>query len=346
MKESIGFGIAGCGEIAVRTAQAIDEAPNCRVAATMDIKEELARDLGEKYGAPHFTDFGRMLECDDVDAVYIAAPHFLHAPLTIQAARAGKHVLVEKPIATKVENAEAMIDECRKSGVKLSVAFIMRYRNDAIEARRLIQGGAIGEVIGLQIFAVGDKKDSYWEGGYSGRAKTDWRKSKEKSGGGILIMNAVHNIDLMRFITGLEARRVSAHYSTMATDVEVEDIISASILFENGAIGNISATSCARGGQPPAAKLQDRIFGSEGQIVLGGKLLVYTTRDYEGLKRGEWQEVPAGGGADGRRRFVEGVAAALLEGKEPPVRGEDGLAALKIICAAYESGKTGKAVEI
>src|SRR5947209_6197870 len=162
-------------------------------------------------------------------AVYIAVPHDLHAPLTVQAAQAGKHVLCEKPISTTLADADRMIAACAEAGVAFSIAFDAQITPAYQRLHDLIARGAIGEVIGTRIVALIDKPASYWSSGWSGRIATDWRVSKEKAGGGVMVMNSIHDINTVRYVTGLEAQRVYAESATFATPVEVEDYIVATI---------------------------------------------------------------------------------------------------------------------
>jgi predicted dehydrogenase len=343
MDKELKVGIIGCGEIAVSHARSIADARNARIVMTMDVKKEIAKDLADRYQAAFTTDLDELLSNPDVDAVYIATPHYLHAPIAIKAADAGKHIMVEKPIAVTPQQARDMIEAADKNGVLLSVCFVMRYRSDVRKAKEMLEQGVIGDVIALKMSAMGDKPSTYWHGGYSGRVRTDWRTKKEQSGGGILIMNAVHNIDVMRFITGLEAVRVYAEYDTFVTPVEVEDWINVIIRYDNGAIGSIDASSCAKGREG----FGDRIFGKEGQIALGSPLRVYTTLPVEGLEPGRWNEVGLSQPKGPRTLYVEEFAEAVLSGAdEPPVTGEDGLKALQIITAAYESGQIHQPVTV
>ncbi|HID06232.1 MAG TPA: Gfo/Idh/MocA family oxidoreductase, partial [Armatimonadetes bacterium] len=211
----------------------------------------------------------------------------------------------------------------------------------------LVQNEVIGRVIGISIHVLGDKPESYWYGGYTGRAQTDWRMHRDSSGGGILIMNAVHNIDYLRFITGLEVLRVYAEYDTLATSgVDVEDIISVTMRYANGAIGFIEALSCARGSYGPSQWAGDRIFGSDGTLVITQPLRLYTVREDAGFAPHQWVEVttPPLERSD-RALFIEEFVKAVASGQSPPVSGEDGLASIAVIEAAYRSNEEGHAIE-
>jgi len=346
--DKMGIGIIGCGEIAVAHSIGISKTENARIAMVMDTNIALAKDLGEKYNAPFTDKVEELLSSKEVEVVYIATPHYLHAPIAIKAAKTGKHIMVEKPISTNLKDANEMIEECKKGNVKLSTCFVLRYFPFIIKAKELIEKNSIGKIIAIHINSIGDKPESYWTGGYSGRAKTDWRISKEKSGGGILIMNASHNIDYIRFITGFEAKRVYSEYGTFTTPAEVEDALFATILYENGVMGAIDASSCFRGVgklQNPAV-MADKIYGSEGQIILSDPLQIYTAKNFEGLKQNEWNEIKVEQTYDLRQKYVEEFVSTVREGKEPPITGEDGRKSLEIVVAAYESGRTHKPVDL
>jgi predicted dehydrogenase len=335
--------MVGCGEIAYKaTAKSIQATDNTEMVTGVDPVEHVARSFGETYGIETTTNLDAVLASHEVDAVIISTPHYLHAPLAIQAARAGKHAMVEKPIACTVEQADEMIAVCREAGVLLSVCLVSRYNPEAIRAKALIEQGAIGQITALQFHGASNKPDSYWTGGYSGRVQTTWRKSLEQSGGGILIMNFVHDIDRLRYITGLEAVRVYAEYGTYATNIEVEDWITISIRYDNGAMGNLLASSCARGGESTG----NRIYGTEGQIVFGrGGMRVYTDAEVEGLERGTWNEIELPQ-VDSRQIYLDRFARAVSQGRAPDIPGEEGRKTLEVIEAAYRSGASHQPVTL
>jgi predicted dehydrogenase len=305
----------------------------------MDTDARVAGDLGDTYGVPHTTRVEELLANRDVAAVYIAVPHYLHAPLAIQAAQAGKHVLVEKPIATTLADADAMIAAARDAGVTISVAYLAQVDPVAQTMRRLVAAGAIGTVVGTRIVYRGDKPESYWHGGYSGRIVTDWRTALAKAGGGVLIMNTIHDLNTVRFVTGLEVIRVAAEYDTFTTPVEVEDYVAMTYRYANDAIGTLEAGSAIRGRDP--VREVNRIYGDAGQILFGNPARIFSTAAVEGLLAGTWQDlpVPATGRSGDRAAMIDGFAGAVLAGRPPLVTAEDGRAALQIALAAYQSGQ-------
>jgi predicted dehydrogenase len=340
------IGMIGCGEIAVRMAAAIANSQHAQHVMVMDTQAALAQDLGEQYGVPWSDRAEDLLANPAVDAVYIAVPHHLHAQLTIQAAEAGKHILVEKPIAITLADAEGMIAAARVNGVWLSVNFHAQVDPLCQAARDLVAQGVIGQVVGTRIVYRGDKPASYWAAGYSGRVPSDWRVRKATAGGGVLIMNGIHHINTMRFITGLEAVRVYAEYGTYATPVEVEDFIAVTYRYDNAAIGTVEAGSAIRGGNPLHGV--DRIYGTAGQILLGEPLQIYTTAATTGLPANEWHELPVAPltAEEQQTAMVDGFAGPIVLGGKPTVSAEDGLAVLAIVLAAYQSGAEGRPIAL
>jgi len=333
-------------------ARAVDEAANAHLVAAMDVNLDLACDLGKRYDAAYTDNVAELLARPDVEAVYIAVPHHLHAPLAIQAARADKHVLLEKPMATTVADARAIAAACEQAGVALSLDFMLRYHSAHRRARELVAAGAIGDVIGTHVVYRGDKPESYWHGGYTGRVRTDWRVSWEKAGGGVLIMNMVHFIDLVRYMTGLEADRVYAEYGTFLApaEVEVEDFITVTLRYHNGALGSIEAGACLRGGMGPGRPPAMRIYGSHGQIMLPNPgrsdyLQIYLDRPWEALPSGEWQtlEMPS---VAPRTLLVEDFVDAVQRNAPPPITASDGIAVQVVVEAAYQAGRSGQPVTL
>lgn len=344
-RKMLRVGFIGCGEIAQSHARAVAEAENARLTYAMDVNPEAADEMGSRYGCPATADLEELLASEEVDAVYVCAPHHLHAPLTIQALEAGKHVMVEKPIATRLEDAERMIREAARRDLRLSVCFVSRFAGHSELARAAIEAGEIGRVIYVEINDMHLKAPSYWQRGVSGKARpTDWRAHKDRAGGGVLIMNSVHPIDLVRYLTGLEVERVYAEYDTFVHPVEVEDTIAVVLRYSNGALGVIqSATSAAAGRE---GRVPVRIFGTKGQIALGAPWAEKPAASIFNVERGEWEHRSAPAGKAARTRYVEHFARACF-GEEPlRATGEDGYRALEIILAAYQAGASQQVVRL
>jgi predicted dehydrogenase len=330
-------GFIGCGEIAQAHARAVAEAENAKLTYAMDVNPEAARDIGERYQSPATTKVEELLASPEVDAVYISAPHHLHAPLTIEALRAGKHVMVEKPIATRLPDADQMVREAARHNRLLSVCFVSRFALTSELAREAIARGEIGEIIWVEINDMHLKQPSYWEQGVSGKARpTDWRGHKDRAGGGVLIMNSVHPIDLVRYLTGLEVDRVYAEYDTFLHPVQVEDAIAVLLRYSNGAIGTIQSATAAAAGREGQAPL--RIFGTKGQIALGAPWAGKPAMSIFTVERNAWEHREPPAGKDARTRYVEHFARASFGEEELRVTGRDGYRALEVILAAYQAG--------
>ncbi|WP_255171421.1 Gfo/Idh/MocA family protein [Natrononativus amylolyticus] len=340
MSELCTVGVLGCGEItSKRTADSIASAENTELGPVMDVDADAARDIGERFDVPHSTATADVLEDEAVDAVYIATPHHLHAKGTIAAAEAGKHVLVEKPIAVSVAEADEMIAACAENVVALSVCMPRRYSPQVERAKELLEDGFLGDVVGIRVQVMVRKPDSYWTGGYTGRVETDWRTSREHSGGGVLNMNAIHSLDAVRYATGLEIARVYAELDTFATDVEVEDFCSVTLRYDNGAIGTVHASSFLEDAPRDRSTRGTRIYGTEGELVVEEPLLVRTNAETRLGPAEEWHEVSSPERRPSGVRLIEDFSEAVLGGTEPPITGRDGRAALEIVRAAYESGE-------
>jgi len=342
--ERFRYALVGCGEIAVATSDCILKSDAVEVVACMDVTESLAADLAGRHGVRHTTSYEDILADESVDAVILSTPHFLHAPQTIAAAGAGKHVLTEKPIACDLSQADAMIAATDAAGVKLDVLYPVRFSYPYDTARQLVADGAIGEVTAVGLRGMYEKPETYWTGGYSKRAKTDWRMLKAKAGGGMTLTNMSHNLDALVAICDMRPTRIYAEYDNLRTpDAEVEDVMAFVMRLEGGAIVNLLASSAAPGKDNDG----DRIYGRKGQLHMTyRKLRVWLNEPHEHLPAGEWIELTAPEGyRDGRLRHVEDFAVAVATDGEPPVSGRQARRALEIIRGAYLSMERGRPVD-
>lgn len=346
----VNWGIIGCGGIARRRmVPALPECRNSRVIAVMDADRTATDEVAAQIGARAYQSEGELLLNPEVQAVYIATPVFLHHKQVIEAAKAGKHVLVEKPIALTVEQAEEMIGACKSAGVYLTEGYMMKYHALHRKAREMVANGDIGSVV----FARAQL--SCWYPDIPGA----WRQDPALGGGGALIDMATHCYDLLEFIIGSPIVDVFAHADTLTFKYPVEDSSTTLVRFANGAHGVVDAFF-----NVPDSAGQDRleIYGNKGSIqaegTIGqsglGKMVAYlsdASKDYDPQQAKtsldvtvrEIDYVPVNMYA----AELDYLSGCIKSGTPPTVStGEQGLAILKIARAAYESSRTGACVKL
>jgi predicted dehydrogenase len=341
------FGIVGCGTASIPVCEAILASPSAELAAVYDVNEELADDIHRRFQVQKMSTLDELLAAPSVDAVYIAVPHYLLAPLTEQALRAGKHALTEKPLAISLEEVGKLIALAQERGLALGVFFEMRYAPAHAMARQLLQAHAIGTIIGVQIQTLIDKPMTYWQSGYTGRSINPWRGIKEQAGGGVLLMNTSHLLDALMYVTGLSITSVSAEIGTLAANVEVEDMASASLRFDNGAIGSLLA-----GAHLPGAQ-QDEYFilyGTQGQLRLPdpygpGPLQIYLKQTFGEYAAGQWHSIPTPS-VPVYERAIEEYARAVQTGQCPAIDAHAARQVLSVILAIYQSAVEKRTITI
>jgi UDP-N-acetylglucosamine 3-dehydrogenase len=321
-------GVIGCGTVARRVhLPAFTQLADATVVACASRTRASAEAAAaEAPGADVVDSWEELIGRDDIDAVDICSPNVFHREQAVTAAKAGKHVLVEKPIACDVAEAEEMIAAAEAAGVVLHVTQNLRYIAPVIAAHDVIASGAIGEIKGLRS-AFGHAGPRDWA------PDATWFFDPASSGGGALVDLGIHIIDLVRYVTGLEATQVSA--MTLG-DGPVEDAAQVLVRYDGGAIGSVHASWVAR----PAPDLQLTIFGSEGTLHFDPRSSLAVRRADGSKQDVEMPDVTATPYGD----FARAIAGAEPEG--PAATGGDGLAALQIVCAAYGSAATGSTVEV
>lgn len=341
------FGIVGCGSASVPVCEAMVASTLTELAAVYDVDHDLANDLSGRFQVRAMETLDELLTNPTVDAVYIAVPHYLLAPLTRQALEAGKHALTEKPLAISLEEVDSLIALATKRQLVLGVFYEMRYAPAHALARELIQAGAIGNIIGVQIQTLIDKSISYWESGYTGRSINPWRGIKAQAGGGVVLMNTSHLLDALFYVTDLRVTAVSAEIGTLAASVEVEDMATATFRFNNGAIGSLIAGAHISGAHNEECC---SIYGTEGQIRLPDPygrdpLRIYLKRIWGDLTAEQWhsvfvEPVPV------YQRAVEEYAEAVQSGGCVPIDARSARQVLAVVLAIYQSAFEKRAITI
>jgi predicted dehydrogenase len=335
------FAALGCGDIGFTNARAMAAADGAELTLAYDVVPALAAAAAEKFGGDVAASLEEALDPGRVDAVFISTPHDLHVPLAIQAAEAGLHVVVEKPLAADLDGAEEIVAAAGAAGVELSACFSFRYGAAVRLARELAEAGAIGALRGATVLFHADKPQSYWLGGFSGRAASDWRMSRARAGGGVLIMNLTHYVDLLRHVAGAEAESITGSART-DDGAEVEDAVALSVGFRGGAVGTFSGSASTRG--TPEGRFE--IWGDSGTLRLAPEPAIYTERAVDGVSVGQWCRLAPGTHEDERRAFVERFAEAIREGRSPDVTAADALAVQRFVDAAYRAIDSGQQVTL
>ena len=337
----IGIGLVGAGFLAEKFAVCYRQDPRVKLVAVSSRTENHARGFAEKHGIKAwYTDYEKMFERDDVDAVSICVPNFLHSSTTISAAERGKHVLCTKPLATSMDQADKMVKACRRANVKLMYGENWLYTPAAERIRKIIEEGALGKLLAIEAREQ-----------HSG-SHSIYATRKEYCGGGVLIHMAVHPIGFIMHIMRKPVRRVYAELGNLLHDIEVEDYAVLLMRFEGGGSGIAQSNYITRGG------MQDRIeiYGSEGMAFVdlthANPIRIYSEIGYSyvvekaSASRGWTSPVIDENYQYGFYNMVRHFVTCILEDREPMSTGEFGREVLRVISAGYESSRKKIAVAL
>ncbi|MFI5386887.1 MAG: Gfo/Idh/MocA family protein [Fimbriimonadales bacterium] len=351
------FGIIGCGAIHGTHADALGGIEGAEVAGFYDIVQEKSCTAADKYGALAAKNLEELF--DHVDAVCLCVPSGDHANVGIEAAKAGKHVVCEKPIDVTLRAAKSLIEACDKAGVTLTVISQHRFAKDIRQVREAAQSGALGPLIAGDMYNKWFRTQAYYDSG-------DWRGTWKLDGGGCLMNQGVHYVDMLQWIMG-GVKAVQAQTRTVSHErIEVEDIANAMLEFENGAVGVIQASTAYYPGL--AERLE--IHGKWGTAIIEGDRLKVWEVDEKAAEEGLYgrgiQKQPTpnvhthGDKTDGtgaadpsaiwteqHRRQLDDFTQAVLNKRQPFITGPQALEPLKVILAVYESARrNGERVEL
>ncbi len=342
-----GFGLVGAGLIAEFHARAIAEIDGAEVTAVADVDETRGKELAGKYGATFYTDFAELAHDPKVDIVNVCTPSGLHAEPSIAAIEAGKHVICEKPLEVTLERCDSIIDKAAKAGVAVGVIFPSRFSDASVVVKKAIDAGRLGRITLADAYVKWYRTQEYYDGG-------GWRGTWKLDGGGALMNQSIHAIDLLNWLAG-PVKAVHAFTGTLAHEnIEVEDTAVATLQFASGALGVIEGTTSVF----PGFLKKLEISGNKGSIIMEeGAIQAWQFED-EKPEDAEVRErfaakAAKGGAADpadigheGHRRQMVEFIEALQEGRAPAVDGREGRKAVEIILRIYESARTGKVVQL
>jgi len=346
MSRKIKWGVIGSGGIARRRTipEGIVPASNAELVAVFDPNAEANQAVAKQFRARAVGSVDELL-ASGIEAVYIASPPNAHREQADACAKAGKHVLSEKPLGMTVADAEAMIAACHKAGVRFGTAFLMRFLAQHQAALKLIRDGRLGKPV------FGRAQLSCWYPPMPGA----WRQDPATGGGGSLMDMGGHCIDLLEMFFG-NVRAVSCFTNRTVQSYASEDSAVASLFFENGALGVVDTFFCM-----PDEASQNRLelYGSLGSILAKGTIGQGAVGEMVAfLKEGAaGYDAQQARGADGGmiiapppfntyRAEIEEFSAAILEKREPSNNAAIGMQSQKVLAACYESARTGKVVKV
>jgi UDP-N-acetyl-2-amino-2-deoxyglucuronate dehydrogenase len=339
--EKVRAGIIGCGGIAKTHAAALAGLPEATFAACCDIDEARARALAAQYDVPHvFTDIGELLNSGTVDMVLICTPHPSHAGIVVAAAEAGVHVLCEKPLTIDLGESDRMVAAAERAGIKFGGIFQRRFWPAAQRIHQAIEAGDLGRLTLAECQVRIWRPREYF-------AKDAWRGKWATEGGGALMNQAVHAIDLFQWYMG-PITEIFGRYATLLHGdyIDVEDTVVATVVFANGALGIIEAATTVK----PNLGFKVAVHGTSNAMVSvweqpegnAGIIDLWTVQGQE-----EHRDVFA----EGRERVpgfpefhrlqIQDFVRAVRDDREPAVTGAEARKALEIILAIYHSSRTG-----
>lgn len=345
--DQVGYAIIGSTGIIGRVhIDAINHLDNCRVVGINARTQEPLIQQASELGVPHYPTLEDALSSPDVDAIIIATPHPSHHDITVAAAAAGKHVLVEKPISVTMSEADAMVKATRDANVKLGVLFNQRFRPESLKARELIENGAVGNIYRASLVSGMMRTQDYYD-------RLGWRGTWEHEGGGALINQGIHGIDMFQWLGGMP-ESVYASARSLMHKIEVEDYASALLEYEGGPLGTLH---CDTVQAPSSVRIE--VWGDNGGIVLDDWKLTYhklsmpvqefintdkTVQFITPDSTSETFEFDAPGST--HIPAIGDFADAILNDREPAITGEDGSRAQELVGALTLSACRKQRIEL
>ncbi len=343
-----GFGIIGCGMIANFHAKAIASLKNAKLVACYDTFPSAADRLAASTGCKAYHDLDEMLADPAVEVVTIGTPSGAHLDPAVKAARAGKHVIVEKPLEITLKKCDQIISECEKAGVVLGSIFPSRFHDSSVQMKKAIDANRFGKLTMGDAYVKWFRSQGYYDSGA-------WRGTWELDGGGALMNQAIHSVDLLSWFMG-PVVEIRAQWGLVDhQNIEVEDTVVATLKFASGALGVIEASTATF----PGSLKRVEIAGSAGSATLEEEDLIRwqfakpRASDAKVIEAMNSKKSTGGGAADpaaigfhGHAKLFADVLKAIKNGTKPSIDGYEGRKATEIILGVYQAAESGKPVTL
>lgn len=328
-------GIIGCGNIFPMHAYPVDALENCELVAVCDNKEDRAKAKAKAFGCKYYTDYEEMIDKENLDVVHVCTPHYMHPPMVIKALEKGCHVLTEKPMSTKYEDTVAMVETADRTGKTLGVIFQNRYNPGSILAKEMLESGKMGKVLGAKMSVTWMRTDEYY-------SKSDWKGTWDKEGGGVMIDQAIHTFDLLRWLLGSEAKSVDCHIANRTHHlIDVEDVADGVIEFQNGVMASFYTINY----YSKDSDVDVELHCENGSIHITADTCVVTMNDGREYHA---DKVPGESFSYGDVKGYWGVSHikqidafydSLEKGERPFIDGREAMGTMRLVLGAYDSGK-------
>tara|TARA_Y100000310_G_C20702405_1_gene831070 strand:+ start:6664 stop:7695 length:1032 start_codon:yes stop_codon:yes gene_type:complete len=338
--KTINFGIIGCGRVFLKHAESVMQLKNAKLVGVCDIKTDRLEAAKKKYNCKGYEDYKEMVLQSDIDVVSICTPSGLHAEMTIKAAKAGKHVIVEKPMAMNLHEADEMIEECKQNNVKLFVVKQNRYNEPIKRLKGALDEKRFGQLFYGNVTVYWSRPQEYYD-------QDPWRGTKAIDGG-VLMNQSSHHIDMIRWLMG-EVKSVKAYTDTLTHDIESEDMGIVILKFKNGAVGSIVATTSVF---PHNIEGSVTIMGTKGTVKVGGvalnKMEIWKFKDWKNEDEliSESSENPPNVYGFGHFHYIKDAVESIQKNMPPKIDGKEGRKTLELITRIYQSAKSDKEKEI
>ena len=333
MKKQVKWGIIGCGMISALHCNAVQAAENAELVAVCDIVEEKAQKAAEKYNVKKvYVNYHDLLADPEIDVVSICTPSGIHGEMVQAAARAGKHVLCEKPMEVTREKMDKTIEVVEACGIKMGCVFQRRLQRESVAIKQALDSGKFGKVILADAYLKYYRSPEYYK-------SADWRATWELDGGGALMNQGIHGIDLLTWFAG-DVESVFARCATMVRDIEVEDTAVISLKFKNGAFGVIEGTTSVY----PAQDTRFEIHCEKGSIIFSDQGILQWKIEGSDETAPEFDSTgfamkddPTKLTATSHLALVEDLADAVINDRDPMVMPREARKAVDLILSIYQS---------
>ncbi len=334
--KSLGTAIIGCGSISGVHLKAIAGLELAQLKAVVDVNESLAQKVAAEYGCDYYTDYKEMLKRDDIQVVHICTGHYLHAPMTVDALKAGKHVLTEKPMAENEASAQTMLDAAKEStDVQLGVIFQNRYNPSSKRMKQAVESGEFGKLLCMKGIVTWSRGPAYYE--------TEWKGKWATEGGGVLINQAIHTLDLLQWLGGdIASIKGSISNDSLKGVIEVEDSAHAFVQFKN----DVKAVFYATNAYGKSTPIEVELIFENGVLSQRGDTL-YLEQDGKQTVLAEPVKNDLGEKAYwgvSHQFQIRDFYEHILEGKHFWIDGPEGYKAFRLVMDIYESSRIGEKI--